>query len=140
MAIEAAIYIHELDETLPDGSSDRKSEGDNVLKLLKAVLKTTLSGIRGAVTATHLELNTLVGATGSGASLKVTTQTIGSANAYAASCAYVDATVGAAAALNLPAVGPSNEGSSLQSDGSSSVAWGTTNPAATLALFQLGGI
>lgn len=61
MTVESATYLSQLDSTLPTGG-DVKSEGDNHLRLIKAVLKATFPNVSGAVTATHTELNSAGGA------------------------------------------------------------------------------
>ena len=63
MALESATYIDDLVSTNPPGT-DNASTADDHIRLLKAVLKTTLP-LTGAVTATHTELNKLAGYTGS---------------------------------------------------------------------------
>lgn len=65
MALEAATYVSQLDPTLPTGSgaNGTKSEGDNVLRLIKQTLVTTLPNLTGPVTATHTELNYVDGVT-----------------------------------------------------------------------------
>lgn len=56
MSIESATYISQLNSSLP-ASSDPRSEGDDHLKLIKAVLKATFPNISGAVTASQSDLN-----------------------------------------------------------------------------------
>jgi hypothetical protein len=68
VTIESATYINTLNNTLP-ASGDPKSEGDDHLRLIKAVLLSTFPGITGAVAATHSELNTLSGITSTVAEL-----------------------------------------------------------------------
>lgn len=48
MGLEAATFLNDLVATNPDGAVDPKSEGDNHLRLLKAVLKATFPGMAGA--------------------------------------------------------------------------------------------
>lgn len=62
MTVESATYIDGLDSSLPSGS-DSRAEGDNHIRLLKSVLKTTFPNINGAVNATDEQLNFLVGVT-----------------------------------------------------------------------------
>lgn len=59
MALESltgTVYIDALTSTNPV-SSDPKSEGDDHIRGIKNVLKTTFPNVSGAVTATHTELN-----------------------------------------------------------------------------------
>jgi len=56
MALESASYIDGLVDTNPVGS-DYKSQGDDHLRLIKSVLKTTFPNVDGAVNATPTELN-----------------------------------------------------------------------------------
>lgn len=70
MTIESATYISDLNTSNP-GAADAKSEGDDHIRLVKATLKTTFTGITGAVTATHTALNNA--AAGTFGPLSVTT-------------------------------------------------------------------
>ncbi len=63
MGLEAATYIDDLVTTNPVGTDDR-STADDHLRLIKAVLKNSFTGITGAVSATHTELNKLDGHVG----------------------------------------------------------------------------
>lgn len=63
MAVENATFIAQLDETFP-GSGESKTQGDDHLRLIKRVLKTTFPNIAGVVTLSHTALNAL-GAGGS---------------------------------------------------------------------------
>ncbi len=62
MALETGTYTSDLVAANPT-ASDPKSQGDDHLRLVKATLKTTFANITGAVTATHVEINKLTGAT-----------------------------------------------------------------------------
>lgn len=62
MALESATYINQLVNTNPTGS-DQKAQGDDHIRLIKAVLQSTFPNINGAVNATPAELNYLVGVT-----------------------------------------------------------------------------
>ncbi len=62
MSLDTAAYIGGFDTAKPAGS-DPKSEGDDNLRHIKTVLKTTFPNVTGAVTPTHTELNLLVGKT-----------------------------------------------------------------------------
>jgi len=59
-----AIYIHQLDETYPDGSVHKVYVIDDDLKQIKQALKDTFPNIGGAVIVTHTELNYLDNLTG----------------------------------------------------------------------------
>lgn len=61
MGLESATYISDLIATNPVGASDPKSEGDDHLRMLKSVLKTTFPNINGAVNPTPAEFNSLAG-------------------------------------------------------------------------------
>jgi len=63
MGLETATYINGLVTTNPVGSDDR-STADDHLRLIKSVLKNSFTGISGAVTATHGELDKLAGHVG----------------------------------------------------------------------------
>jgi hypothetical protein len=60
MALETGTYISSLNSANPTGA-DAKSQGDDHIRLIKATLKATFPNITGTVTASHTELNTLVG-------------------------------------------------------------------------------
>jgi hypothetical protein len=62
MALESATYIDGLIATNPL-ATDPRSEGDDHIRLLKAVLKATFPNIAGAVNATHNQLNHMNGVT-----------------------------------------------------------------------------
>lgn len=149
MTVESASYISQLDATLPT-ATDPKSEGDNQLRLLKTVLKTQFPNFgTAAMTASHTELNYMVGVTSavqtqlntltsskaakagdtytgahdfSGASsVAVPTATVGDSSTKAASTAFVAATAFASA---LPAQ-TGNNGKLLNTDGTTA-AWSDT--------------
>lgn len=56
MAIDNAIYISELDETLPQ-NSDPRAEGAGQMRATKRALVNTFPNLNGEVTATHDQLN-----------------------------------------------------------------------------------
>jgi hypothetical protein len=56
MALESATYINGLVETNPT-SSDNISDGDNHIRLVKAVVKATFPNVTGAITGTHTQIN-----------------------------------------------------------------------------------
>lgn len=62
MPLETGTYISDLVATNPT-NADFKNFGDDHLRLLKSVLKNSLPGVSGAVTATHTELNYVDGVT-----------------------------------------------------------------------------
>ena len=62
MALESATYISDLVSTNPTGS-DGKAAGDDHIRLVKSTVKATFPNVAGAVTATHTEMNYLVGVT-----------------------------------------------------------------------------
>ena len=62
MALESATYIDGLVTTNPTGT-DSRSQGDDHLRLIKTSIKNSFTGITGAVTATHTELNLIDGVT-----------------------------------------------------------------------------
>ncbi len=127
MGLETGSYISDLNSAWPLGS-DGKNAGDNHLQLVKAVLKTTFTGgatgLSGAVTVTHGELNALANITtsGTGASLYVVTQSAGNSSKLAASTAFVANTAFSAA---LPAQS-GNAKKPLQTDGSTA-SWAFEN-------------
>jgi hypothetical protein len=60
MTVEGAVYIDSLNPALPPGN-DPKSEGDDHLRLIKSVLKSTFPNLTGAMTATQAQLNNITG-------------------------------------------------------------------------------
>lgn len=58
MALESATYISDLNASNPT-AGDSKSQGDDHLRLIKAVLKATFPSIAGAVNLTEADLNLL---------------------------------------------------------------------------------
>jgi hypothetical protein len=88
MPLETGTYISDLIPTNPD-PTDSETYGANHLQLIKATLKTTFPNVKGAVTAAHAELNALVGAISTGASIQVVTQPTTDDSSNAASTAYV---------------------------------------------------
>lgn len=63
MTVETALYPSQFNTSLPT-AADMVSEGDDHLRLIKIVDKTTWSNVAGAVLASHIELNYSVGVTG----------------------------------------------------------------------------
>lgn len=62
MSVETALYPPQLNTTLP-AASDWVSEGDDHLRLIKTVLKTTFPNVAGAVSASQVELSYVAGVT-----------------------------------------------------------------------------
>ncbi len=62
MAVDTSTYVGGFDTAKPAGA-DPKSEGDDNFRHIKTVLKTTFPNVTGAVTATHTQMNYLVGVT-----------------------------------------------------------------------------
>jgi hypothetical protein len=62
MPLESATWVNQLDQTRPT-STDVKSEGDDVMRLIKSTLKNSFPNVGGAMNASHTELNRLVGVT-----------------------------------------------------------------------------
>lgn len=62
MTVETALYPPQLNTAWPT-AADMVSEGDDHIRLTKSVLKTTFPNFGGAVTASHAEVNYLVGVT-----------------------------------------------------------------------------
>lgn len=60
MGLEAPVYISDLVVTNPV-STDKRKQGDDHIRNLKAAIKNTFPNVTGAVTATHTELNTIAG-------------------------------------------------------------------------------
>lgn len=58
MTVETALYPNQLDTSLPT-AADLISEGDDHIRLIKTVIKTTFPGITGAVTPSHVTFNLL---------------------------------------------------------------------------------
>lgn len=113
MTVESATYISQLNTSYPT-SGDAKSEGDNHLRLLKAVLQAQFPNLgAAAVTPTAAELNDVAnkavvsGDTYSGthdftgATLTAATQSTGNNTTAAATTAYVTAALAAAALSDI---------------------------------------
>lgn len=62
MTVESALYPSQFNTNWPQ-ASDMVSEGDNHIRLVKIVEKTTWANVSGAVTASHAELNYVTGVT-----------------------------------------------------------------------------
>ena len=68
MALESTTYIDGLVTTNPTGT-DPRSQGDDHIRLVKSTIRSTFPNVAGAMTATHTELNTIDGYTGTTAEL-----------------------------------------------------------------------
>ncbi|WP_428142414.1 hypothetical protein [Delftia acidovorans] len=64
MSVEAALYPPQLNTAWPQ-ALDMVSEGDDHIRLTKTVLKTTFPNVAGAISATDVQINYLVGVTSS---------------------------------------------------------------------------
>ncbi len=62
MAVESATYPSQLNTALPT-AADMVSEGDDHLRLLKTVVKTTFPNVAGVISATDVQLNYVTGVT-----------------------------------------------------------------------------
>jgi hypothetical protein len=62
MPLESASFVNQLDQTRPT-ATDVKSEGDDVMRLIKSTLKNSFPNVGGAMNASQTELNRMVGAT-----------------------------------------------------------------------------
>lgn len=63
MSVETALYPPQLNTAWPQ-AVDMVSEGDDHIRVVKTVLKTTFSNVAGAINATDVQINYLVGVTG----------------------------------------------------------------------------
>ena len=63
MPVEIASFVSQLNSTYP-GGAEAKSDGDNHLRLIKAVLVATFANVAGAVTLTHTQINNAANFTG----------------------------------------------------------------------------
>lgn len=64
MPLESGTYISDLNATNPVGATDPKSQGDDHIRLIKNVLKSTFPSLSAAVMLTANQLNYLAGANG----------------------------------------------------------------------------
>lgn len=64
MSVETALYPSQLNTAWPL-ASDMVSEGDDHIRLLKTVFKTTFPNVAGAISATDVQINFLAGVTSS---------------------------------------------------------------------------
>ena len=147
MAIESATYVSQLNATLPT-ALDVKSEGDDQIRLVKAVLLARFPNVSGAVTATHTTLNTIAtkaSKTGENYSgthdFTAATVTFGSVSIPAPTTSLQPATKGYVDSFAFnqarPASSEATKGKSIVNDGST-VAWG--NPTLTATSLYFSGI
>lgn len=104
MSLETGTYISDLVSTNPLGS-DAKSAGDDHIRLLKSTIKASFTGVTGAVTATHTELNYAAGLT-SAAQTQITAEV----NRATAAESAEQARALAAEALRAPKANPTFTG------------------------------
>lgn len=64
MGLESATFIDGLVASNPVGGTDTKAQGDDHIRMIKAVLKATFPNVAGAVTPTQTQLNQAVFPTG----------------------------------------------------------------------------
>ena len=98
MALESGTFISQLNSSYP-AASDDVSEGDDHLKLLKAVLKNQFSGLTGttAISASEAELNLIDGVTATTAELNI----LDGVTSTAAELNILDGVTSTAAELNI---------------------------------------
>ncbi len=98
MGLESGTYISQLNSDNP-ATSDDVAEGDDHLKLIKAVLKNQFSGLSGttAITSSEAELNILDGVTSTAAELNI----LDGVTSTAAELNILDGVTSTAAELNI---------------------------------------
>ncbi len=98
MALESGTYISQLNSSNPT-TSDDVAEGDDHLRLIKAVLKNQFSGLSGttAISASEAELNLLDGVTSTTAELNI----LDGVTSTAAELNILDGVTSTAAELNI---------------------------------------
>ena len=98
MALETGTYISQLNSSYP-ASGDDVSEGDDHLKLIKAVLKNQFSGLSGttAISSSEAELNILDGVPSTAAELNI----LDGVTSTAAELNILDGVTSTAAELNI---------------------------------------
>lgn len=93
MALETGTYIGDLNPANPT-AADPKSDGDDHLRLIKSVAKNSFPNVAGPVTASHVELSLMAGATTQPAmkdGSNLTTPTVGDNSTKIATTAFVTA-------------------------------------------------
>ena len=98
MALESGTYISQLNSSNPT-TSDDVAEGDDHLRLIKAVLKNQFSGLSGttAISASEAELNIMDGVTSTAAELNI----LDGVTSTAAELNILDGVTSTAAELNI---------------------------------------
>ena len=98
MALESGTYISQLNKDYPT-TSDDVAEGDDHLRLIKAVLKNQFSGLTGttAISASEAELNIMDGVTSTAAELNI----LDGVTSTAAELNILDGVTSTAAELNI---------------------------------------
>ena len=98
MALESGTYISQLNSSNPT-TSDDVAEGDDHLRLIKAVLKNQFSGLTGttAISSSEAELNILDGVTSTAAELNI----LDGVTSTAAELNILDGVTSTAAELNI---------------------------------------
>ena len=98
MALESGTYISQLNSSNPT-TSDDVAEGDDHLRLIKAVLKNQFSGLSGttAISASEAELNIMDGVTSTAAELNI----LDGVTSTAAELNIMDGVTSTAAELNI---------------------------------------
>lgn len=119
MPLESGDYIDSLNASNPLGTGDKKSQGDDHLRLIKSTIKNTFPNISGAVTPTHTELNYVAGVTSA-----IQTQINGKA-ASSHNHSAADLTSGTIPDARFPATLPALNGSALTALNGSNIATGT---------------
>lgn len=124
MSVESATYISQLNSALP-ANTDLITEGDNHITLLKSTLLATFPNFTATpVTPTTADLNTIAGASSTGATaLNVATQAATNNTTLAASTAMVQAAL--LASTGVTAVLPAQSGNNgkFLTTGGSSASW-----------------
>ena len=98
MALESGTYISQLNSSNPT-TSDDVAEGDDHLRMIKAVLKNQFSGLSGttAISASEAELNIMDGVTSTAAELNI----LDGVTSTAAELNILDGVTSTAAELNI---------------------------------------
>jgi hypothetical protein len=122
MTIESASFVNQLNSAYP-AVGDPKSEGDDHLRLLKAVLLATFPNLSSVINATPAELNALLGAATTGATIKVATQAATDASLNAASTAMVQLAILAASGITAVLPGQSSNAAKFLTTDGTSASW-----------------
>lgn len=135
MGLEAATYPSQLVVTNPT-AGDPKSQGDDHIRLLKAVLIATFPNLAGVINASNADLNATTGAATTGATgFRVATQAASDSSTLAASTAQVAAAILASTGITAVLPGQAgNAGNSLITNGTTA-SWGISSSEA-LAIYS----